>query len=77
MCQMEKYFIRGETCNNWCTTGSILGPLSFILFVNDYPKCLKHSNITIYADDSTKDISHKSIDVIEQKLHEDLLNSMQ
>ena len=56
---------------------SILGPLFFILFVNDYPKCLKHSNVTIYADDTTQDISHKSIDVIEQKLHEDLLNSMQ
>ena len=57
--------------------GSILGPLFFILSVNDYPKCLKHSNVTIYADDTTQDISHKSIDVIEQKLHEDLLNSMQ
>ena len=57
--------------------GLFSGPLFFILFVNDYPKCLNHSNVTIYADDTTKDISHKSIDVIEQKLHEDLSNSMQ
>ena len=56
--------------------GSILGPLFFILFVNDYPKCLKHSTVTIYADDTTQDVSDKSIDVIEKKLHEDLLNSM-
>ena len=56
--------------------GSILGPLFFILFVNDYPKCLKHSTVTIYADDTTQDVSDKSIDVIEKKLHKDLLNSM-
>ena len=56
--------------------GSILGPLFFILFVNDYPKCLKHSTVTIYADDTTQDVSDKSIDIIEKKLHEDLLNSM-
>lgn len=56
--------------------GSILGPLFFILFVNDYPKCIKHSNVNIYADDTTQDVSHKSIDVIEQKLYEDLLCSV-
>ena len=41
----------------------------FILFVNDYPNCLKHSTVTIYADDTTQDISDKSIDIIEKKLH--------
>ena len=56
--------------------GSILGPLFFILFVNDYPKCLKHSNVSVYADDTSQDVSHSSIDVIEQRLYEDLLNSM-
>ena len=46
--------------------GSILGPLFFILFVNDYPNCLKHSTVTIYADDTTQDVSDKSIDIIEK-----------
>lgn len=48
----------------------------FILFVNDYSECLKHSNVNIYADDTTQDVSHKSIDVIEQKLYEDLIYSV-
>ena len=54
--------------------GSILGPLLFILFVNDYPKCLTHSHATIYADDTSQDVSDKSIDTIEYKLKEDLVN---
>jgi hypothetical protein len=57
--------------------GSILEPLLFILFVNDYPKCLTHSHATIYADDTSQDVSNKSIDTIEYKLKEDLFNSMQ
>lgn len=33
--------------------GSILGPLSFILYVNDYPDCLQCSSVHMYmyADD--------------------------
>ena len=57
--------------------GSILGPLLFILYVNDYPKCLTYSHATIYADDTSQDVSDKSIDTIEYKLKEDLVNSMQ
>lgn len=56
--------------------GSILGPLFFILFVNDYPKCLRHSHATIYADDTSQDVSDKCIDVIERKLKDDLINSI-
>lgn len=32
--------------------GSILGPLSFILYVNDYPDCLQSSSVHMYADDT-------------------------
>lgn len=54
--------------------GSIFGAfVFFILFVNDYPKFLKHSNVNIYADDTTQGVSHKSIDVLEQKVYKDLL----
>jgi hypothetical protein len=56
--------------------GSILGPLFFILFVNDYPKCLKYSNVTIYADDTSQDATNKYVDTIEKKLICDLKSSM-
>ena len=39
--------------------GSILGPLFFVLFINDLLKCLKFSSAFIYADD-TKCLKHRS-----------------
>ena len=39
--------------------GSILGPLLFLIFVNDIPLSIKHSNIYLYADD-TKCFKHIS-----------------
>jgi hypothetical protein len=55
--------------------GSILAPLLFILYINDYSKCLKHSSVTMYAEDTSEDTSqdvgNKSVDVIESKLQED------
>ena len=33
--------------------GSVLGPLFFILFINDYPECLEYSEAHMYADYTT------------------------
>ena len=32
--------------------GSILGPLAFIIFINDLPTVVKHSSVHMYADDT-------------------------
>ena len=53
--------------------GSILGPLLFLIFINDLPKCISHGKLSMYADDSTLYVSDTDIDVITCKLKSDLI----
>ena len=40
--------------------GSILGPILFIIYVNDFPKCLRYSSCLAFADNTTILISEKN-----------------
>ena len=46
--------------------GSILGPLSFTIFINDFSSCLSNAFCNIFADDTMIGVSDKSITKIQQ-----------
>ena len=54
--------------------GSILGPLLFVIFINDLPLVLENVNADLYADDTTIHKSASSVDVLSTALNADFQN---
>ena len=71
---------RVQYCNiNGCTSdfrktsfgvpqGSILGPLLFLIYMNDLPNSVEIANITMFADDTSLSRSFKSIGELDMEL---------
>ena len=52
--------------------GTILGPLLFLMYINDLPNCLKYSTATLYADDTTLTVPASDMLDIENAMNTDL-----
>ena len=52
--------------------GSILGPLLFLIYINDMNTAMEFSTTYHFADDTNLLYSHKSIDVLRKRLNKDL-----
>ena len=52
--------------------GVILGPLLFIVYINDLPNCLSNSEPRMYADDTHITFASNNIQNINTVLNEDL-----
>jgi len=54
--------------------GSLLGPLLFLVYFNDFPDCLTFAKVIMYADDTVVYFAHKDKSVIEDCLNRDFVN---
>ena len=54
--------------------GSCLGPLLFIIYLNDFEKCLEFSRASVYADDTTIRIASKDDEKLLCEAQHELLN---
>ena len=54
--------------------GSILGPLLFIIYINNLPTIVHHCEMTLFADDTAIYCFNTNLHDLEKELNEDLLN---
>ncbi len=77
----RKQYVKYEGIDSECwditcgvPQGSVLGPLLFILYTNDLPDCIHHSNTILFADDTTIYTSSNNIESLYVTMNANLNN---
>ena len=73
-CQIKNSFSSERLIKCGVPQGSILGPLFFLLYVNDLPQCLNKTKPCLFADDTNLTASGDSITDVEIAANSDLEN---
>ena len=67
-CEVNGKVSKTEVVNCGVPQGSYLGPLLFLVYINDLPNCLEKSNVSMYADDTCLYYSFDSVDAMNQAI---------
>ena len=72
MCSVNGTLSNAKELSCGVPRGTILGPLLFLIYINDLPNCVTHSSTRMYADDTSLTTSSCSIQEIKSKLQHDI-----
>ena len=71
-CNVNNHLSGESTLNCGVPQGSIIGPLLFLIYMNDLPNCLNVGTPRMYADDSNVTFSAATIPDLESLINNDL-----
>ena len=72
-CQLGDVITSESSVTCGIPQGSILGPLLFLLYINDLPDCLRQVSPRLFADDTNLTVAGETIEEVELAMNNDLL----
>ncbi|CAB3989406.1 Hypothetical predicted protein [Paramuricea clavata] len=74
ICKVDQTMSKTRTVKCGIPQGSNLGPLLFLLYINDLPNCLTSSSASMFADDTNVSTNGKTNDELQERINVDLEN---